>query len=113
MRLNITYQPKWCTYSAVWPLHGWCHVKLLPCPRRLADSEFQTDGTKKPNERSQKDFKLRFEIFKGFSLEARRVRDVRYVLSERVRTGGRRYEGGMGWVEQRFNLDVNSRFLVR
>ena len=24
---------KWCTYSAIWLLHGWCHVKLLP-PRR-------------------------------------------------------------------------------
>ena len=23
------YPPKWCTYSAVWLLHGWCHVKLL------------------------------------------------------------------------------------
>jgi len=21
-----TYQPKWCTYSAVWFFHGWCHV---------------------------------------------------------------------------------------
>ena len=24
---------KWCTYRAIWLLHGWCHVKLLP-PRR-------------------------------------------------------------------------------
>ena len=22
--------PKWCTYSAVWLLYGWCHMKLLP-----------------------------------------------------------------------------------
>ena len=20
----------WCTYSTVWLLHGWCHMKLLP-----------------------------------------------------------------------------------
>ena len=37
---------------------------------------FQTDGTKKPKERSPKHFKLLFEIFKDFSLETRRVRDV-------------------------------------
>ena len=24
---------KWCIHSAVWLLHGWCHVKLMP-PRR-------------------------------------------------------------------------------
>ena len=24
------YPPKWCTYSTVWLLHGWCRVKLLP-----------------------------------------------------------------------------------
>ena len=24
---------KWCTFSAVWLLHGWCHVKLLPSRR--------------------------------------------------------------------------------
>ena len=23
------YPPKWCTYSAVWLLHGWCQVKQL------------------------------------------------------------------------------------
>ena len=22
--------PKWCSYSTVWLLHGWCHIKLLP-----------------------------------------------------------------------------------
>ena len=27
------YPLKWCTYSAVWLLHGWCHMKLLPCWR--------------------------------------------------------------------------------
>ena len=25
--------PKWFTYSAIWLLHGWCHVKLLPSRR--------------------------------------------------------------------------------
>ena len=24
------YPPKWCIYSAIWLLQGWCHVKLLP-----------------------------------------------------------------------------------
>ena len=24
------YPPKWCADSAIWLLHGWCHVKLLP-----------------------------------------------------------------------------------
>ena len=24
------YPLKWCTYSTVWLLHHWCHVKLLP-----------------------------------------------------------------------------------
>ena len=24
------YPSKWCTYNAVWLLHGWCWVKLLP-----------------------------------------------------------------------------------
>ena len=24
------YPSRWCTYSAIWLLHGWCHVKLLP-----------------------------------------------------------------------------------
>ena len=27
---HFEYPPKWCTYSAFWLLHGWCHVKLLP-----------------------------------------------------------------------------------
>ena len=27
------YPPKWCTYSAIWLLHGWCQVKLLPSQR--------------------------------------------------------------------------------
>ena len=27
---GFEYAPKWCTYSAVWSLYGWCHVKLLP-----------------------------------------------------------------------------------
>ena len=26
---HFEYPPKWCTYSSVWLLHGWCHVKLL------------------------------------------------------------------------------------
>ena len=25
------HPPKWCTYSAIWLLPVWCHVKLLPC----------------------------------------------------------------------------------
>ena len=29
------YPPKWCTYSSVWLLHGWCHVKLLTSLRVL------------------------------------------------------------------------------
>ena len=29
------YPPLWCTYSAVWLLHGWCHMKLLPSRRVL------------------------------------------------------------------------------
>ena len=29
------YPPKWCTYIAVWLLHGWCHMKLLPSRRRF------------------------------------------------------------------------------
>ena len=29
------YSPKWCTCSAVWLLHGWCHVKLLMSRRKL------------------------------------------------------------------------------
>ena len=31
----LQYPPKWYTYSAVWLLHGWCHVKLLPSRRVL------------------------------------------------------------------------------
>ena len=27
------YPLKWCAYSAVWLLHGWCHVKLLSSRR--------------------------------------------------------------------------------
>ena len=27
---NFKHWLKWCTYSAVLLLHGWCHVKLLP-----------------------------------------------------------------------------------
>ena len=27
---RFEYPPKWCTYSALWFLHGWCHVRLLP-----------------------------------------------------------------------------------
>ena len=30
---HLEYPPKWCTYNAVWLLHGWCHVKLLPSRR--------------------------------------------------------------------------------
>ena len=26
----LPYPPKCCAYNAVWLLHGWCHVKLLP-----------------------------------------------------------------------------------
>jgi len=22
--------PNWCTYTAIWLLHGWCHMELLP-----------------------------------------------------------------------------------
>ena len=29
------YALQWCTYSAVWLLYGWCHVKLLPSRRVL------------------------------------------------------------------------------
>ena len=29
--VHFEYPPKWCTYSTVWLLHGWCHMKLLPC----------------------------------------------------------------------------------
>ena len=32
---RFEYPPKWCTCSAVWLLHGWCHVKLLPSRRVL------------------------------------------------------------------------------
>ena len=35
LRERFEYPPKWCTYSAVWLLHGWCHVKLLPSRRVL------------------------------------------------------------------------------
>ena len=27
--VHLEYPLKWCTFSAVWLLHGWCHVKLL------------------------------------------------------------------------------------
>ena len=27
---DFGYSLKWCTNNAVWLLHGWCHVKLLP-----------------------------------------------------------------------------------
>ena len=27
---GFEYPPKWCTYSAIWLLHDWCRVKLLP-----------------------------------------------------------------------------------
>ena len=30
---NFKHWLKWCTYSAVWLLHGWYHVKLLPSQR--------------------------------------------------------------------------------
>ena len=43
---------------------------------RLAGREFQTDGAIKLKESSPKDFKLRFGIFKSFSLEDGRVRGV-------------------------------------
>ena len=26
---HLEYPRKWCTFSAVWLLHGWCHVKLV------------------------------------------------------------------------------------
>ena len=26
---HFEFQPMWCTYSTVWFLHGWCHMKLL------------------------------------------------------------------------------------
>ena len=30
IQLDFEYLLKWCAYSAVWLLHGWCHMKLLP-----------------------------------------------------------------------------------
>ena len=33
--VRIQYPPKWCTYIAVWLLHGWCNVKLLQFRRDL------------------------------------------------------------------------------
>ena len=30
---HLEQPPKWCTYSAVWLLHGWCQVNLLPSQR--------------------------------------------------------------------------------
>ena len=27
---NIEHPPKWCTYTDILMLHGWCHTKLLP-----------------------------------------------------------------------------------
>ena len=27
---HFEYPPKWCTYSTIWLLHGWCHMNLLP-----------------------------------------------------------------------------------
>ena len=47
--------------------------------RRMEGREFKTDGARKMNERSPKDFKLRFGFLESFSLEARRVRGVRHV----------------------------------
>ena len=41
-----------------------------------------TDRAMKLKERSPTDFRLCFEIFKSFSLEDRRVREVWYVQSE-------------------------------
>ena len=34
---RFEYPLKWCTYSAVWSLRGWCHVKLLPSRRTFCD----------------------------------------------------------------------------
>ena len=28
--VHFEHPPKWCTYSVVWLLHGWCYVKPLP-----------------------------------------------------------------------------------
>ena len=30
---RLEHPPKWCTYTAVLLLHGWCHVELLPSRR--------------------------------------------------------------------------------
>ena len=35
IRMRFEYPLRWCTYSAVWLLHSWCHVKLLPSRRTL------------------------------------------------------------------------------
>ena len=35
VRAFFLYPPKWCTDSAIWLLHGWCHMKLLPSQRIL------------------------------------------------------------------------------
>ena len=44
--------------------------------RKLAGSEFQTDGVTKLKECSPKDFRMRSGIFKSFFLGDKRVRDV-------------------------------------
>ena len=44
--------------------------------RKLAGSEVQTDGVMKLKELSPADFKQHLGIFKSFSFEDRRVRDV-------------------------------------
>ena len=30
LKIIILNPPNWCTYTTVWLLHGWCHMKLLP-----------------------------------------------------------------------------------
>ena len=47
--------------------------------RKLAGNEFQTTGAMKLKERSPTDLTLRLGIFKSFSLDDRRVREVCYV----------------------------------
>ena len=50
--------------------------------RKLAGNEFQTVGAMKLKERSPTDLRLRLGIFKSFSFDDVRVREVRYVQRE-------------------------------
>ena len=50
--------------------------------RKLEGNEFQTVGAMKLKERSPTDLRLRLGIFKSFSFDDVRVREVRYVQRE-------------------------------